>query len=94
MPCGFARGDEDAYGEMLQMNRSILLGEMEKDKMATKFGILRKRNNGTRPTNSFRLVASPSIAVTFGTEKPHMVVDEGHVGRDSQEGPGEGQVHE
>ncbi|KAK1827746.1 hypothetical protein QBC39DRAFT_333875 [Podospora conica] len=87
MPYGFARGDEDAYGDMFQMNRALLLGEIEKEKMAakcysklaTKFGILRKQNNGTRPTNSFRLVASPSIAITFGTEKPHTVIDDGWV---------------
>lgn len=87
MPCGFARGNEDMFGDMFQMNKAILLGEMEKtqiaskcySKLATKHGILRKQNNGTRPTNSFRLVASPSIAIRFGTMEPHTLVDDGWV---------------
>ncbi len=87
MPCGFARGSEDMYGEMAQMNESVLLEEIGKDevankcysKLATKHGILRKQNNGTRPTNSFRLVASPLIGISFGIGEVHRVVEKGWV---------------
>ncbi|KAI0435489.1 hypothetical protein F4803DRAFT_575154 [Xylaria telfairii] len=48
-------------------------------KLATKHGILRKQNNRTRPTNSFRLVASPSLGISFGKNQVHSILEKGLV---------------
>ena len=67
IPYGFALGGEIASSDGSLLNQAVISGEKSKidvsnhcyKRIATKSGILRKSCNGCRPTNSFRLVASP-----------------------------------
>ncbi|CVL09217.1 uncharacterized protein FMAN_15457 [Fusarium mangiferae] len=87
MTYGFARGDDDTFGEIYLMNKAIMNDEATAEevaekcygKLATRFGILSKNNNGTRPTNSFRLVASPMTGVSFGEGSKHEMLPTGYV---------------
>ncbi|KAF2752974.1 hypothetical protein EJ05DRAFT_490506 [Pseudovirgaria hyperparasitica] len=87
IPYGFARGNEDTYSDSSLKNQAVMRYEITNrelanhyySKLATKRGILRKQNNGTRPVNSFRLVASPPLAVSFRNGVPWKLLDRGYV---------------
>lgn len=84
---GFARGGEDNYSDSSSMNQMTWKGVITKKelssycypKLAKKHGILRKQNIGTRPTKSFRLVVSPSLAVGYSDTMDYNVLARGYV---------------
>lgn len=85
IPHGFATGDELVQSDAYVMNRMVMEGrkgmkDMAKfcfDKISGKRGILRKSCNGSRPTNSFRFVASPSNGPKYVVYLPHHLFDKG-----------------
>lgn len=85
IPYGFASGDELRYSDGAIMNTAILNGEKDRVDMTDycmkrirgKGGILTKQCNGTRPTNSMRFVASPSIGTKGVVYLPHAVFKKG-----------------
>ena len=83
IPYGFATGGEIVSSDGSLLNQAVI----HKDKtaidiadhcwkrIATKKGILRKSCNGCRPTNTFRLVASPGIMSLGTVQIPRRVMN-------------------
>ncbi|KAM3497494.1 hypothetical protein MY10362_009155 [Beauveria mimosiformis] len=84
---GFAKKDEIISSDSNILNQGLVNGDRIPadaakhcyDKIATKNGILRKQNNGCRPLNSNRLVASPLEGIRFGDVDMHEMVPMGWV---------------
>jgi hypothetical protein len=84
---GFAKKDEIISSDSNLMNQMVMNGEKTSidlakhcyGKIATKRGILRKQNNGCRPLNSSRLVASPLPGIKFGDIVEFVLEDAGWV---------------
>lgn len=84
---GFARRDEIMSSDSNLINQACVNGDKNGSdiakhcysKIATKKGILRKQNNGCRPLNSIRLVASPLPSIEFGDLDQYGVVPRGWV---------------
>jgi len=85
IPHGFAVGDELRHSDAYVMNKMVMEGRMGASDMAKfcfgrvsgKRGILRKACNGTRPTNTFRFVASPSKGPPHVVYLPYHLFDRG-----------------
>lgn len=83
IPHGFAIGDELRNSDAYVMNKMVMDGRKDASDMSSfcfkrvagKRGILRKACNGTRPTNSFRFVASPSIGHKYVVYLPYHFFD-------------------
>jgi len=85
IPQGFAVGDELRHSDAHVMNKMVMEGKKGIADMSTfcfgrisgKRGILRKGCNGTRPTNTFRFVASPSLGPMNVVYLPYHFFDRG-----------------
>lgn len=83
IPYGFAVGGEIVSSDGSLMNQALITGDKTRSdimahcfrKIATKNGILRKSCNGCRPTNTVRLVASPSTGPPHSIEIPIRVME-------------------
>lgn len=83
IPHGFAIADELKSSDGYMMNKMVMEGRkgMEDvskfcfDRISGKRGLLRKSSNGTRPTNTFRFVASPSEGPINAVYLPHHFFD-------------------
>lgn len=82
IPYGFAVGGEIISSDGSLMNQALILGEKGRSdivdhcfkKVAGKRGLMRKSCNGCRPTNTMRLVASPSVGPVHTIEIPDRVL--------------------
>jgi hypothetical protein len=85
IPQGFAVGDELRHSDAYVMNKMVMEGKKGIEDMAAfcfgrisgKRGILRKACNGTRPTNTFRFVASPSLGPMNAVYLPYHLFERG-----------------
>jgi hypothetical protein len=85
IPQGFATPDEFNYNEAAALNLAVFNGVKTSIDMANfcfgrfarKNGILRKQCNSTRPTNTCRFVASPSLGPKDTIYVPNEVFDKG-----------------
>lgn len=85
IPHGFAIADELRSSDTYVMNKMVMEGRKDAsdvskfcfDRISGKRGLLRKGCNGTRPTNSFRFVATPSDGPLGYVYLPFHVFDRG-----------------
>lgn len=85
IPHGFAIGDELRSSDAYMMNKMVMEGRKDMhdvakfcfDRISGKRGLLRKACNGTRPTNTFRFVATPSNGPLGVAYLPYHFFDKG-----------------